>query len=394
MHVHGRKFRSLGRWVTAVAVLLVLPRGLKAQGWKWTQETVDDFAMSTSIAADHQGNLHVAYAGDGGSALKYAFRAVETGRWYSLVIDKQLPQGFSTGLSVDAKGNPHICYTPQELRYAYWDGRQWHQQTIAKGEGPVAYDCTIVMDAAGVPHMAWAQAETTDGTGLYHIRHALLKDGVWMAKTIDFDGEGGKWNSMVLDAQGTPDLVYSAFPPGMLRHMRGDGARWKTQPGISPIDRTSTLGMGNSLALTPEKGLALSFYEAPVQGLLGRRMSVLKFARQNGTSWSEETVDFVTPPMAWVGFRSSLVLDHEGFPHISYEDGGTLKHAYWDGKRWQIQVVAKRGIEPYLYSSMAIGPDDTLYISYRDPTNGSLKVAVGHPEGEESISTSAKDQSR
>jgi hypothetical protein len=46
--------------------------------------------------------------------------------------------------------------------------------------------------------------------------------------------------------------------------------------------------------------------------------------------------------------------------------------------RWRVQVVANRATEPYLYSSMAIDKSDALYISYRDPSDGSLRVAMGH----------------
>jgi hypothetical protein len=198
---------------------------------------------------------------------------------------------------------------------------------------------------------------------------------VWLARTIDFDGEDGKWNSMVLDTSGNPELLYSAFPRGELRFAAWDGKEWKIELGAVP-NGTASAGMGNSLVLNANSEPEFSYYETSVEYGSGSRGS-LKFARRKGTSWNVETVDAVYQRGSWVGFRSSLVLDKEGYPHISYEDGGALKHAYWDGTKWHAQVIAARAAEPYLYSSMAIDKDDTLYVSYRDPSDGSLKVAIG-----------------
>jgi hypothetical protein len=39
---------------------------------------------------------------------------------------------------------------------------------------------------------------------------------------------------------------------------------------------------------------------------------------------------------------------------------------------------------------MAIGQDDTLYISYRDATDGSLRVAIGRSESAISSSTAVE----
>jgi hypothetical protein len=148
--------------------------------------------------------------------------------------------------------------------------------------------------------------------------------------------------------------------------------------------------MGNSLVLSPQNQLEVSFFEGPVEFNGNHSETLMRFARQNGAAWAVETVDSVVQRGGWVGYRSTLMLDKSGLPHICYEDGGSLKHAYSDGKRWHIQVVVPRGAETYLYSSMAIGSDDTLYISYRDSSDGSLKVAIGRSESAISSSNSVE----
>jgi hypothetical protein len=200
-----------------------------------------------------------------------------------------------------------------------------------------------------------------------------------MARTVDYDREAGKWNALTLDDQGNPYIFYSAFPPGDLKSGHWDGKKWDIDVKFSPAAPFSS-GLGISVLRTPQKDINVSFYESPLDGSKSTANGSLKFARLTAKGWAMETVDSVVQGASWVGYRSSLVLDKNGYPHVSYEDHGTLKHAYWDGKRWHVQVVAPRVIEPYLYSSMAIDKEDLLHISYRDPADGSLKVAIGWQE--------------
>jgi hypothetical protein len=66
---------------------------------------------------------------------------------------------------------------------------------------------------------------------------------------------------------------------------------------------------------------------------------------------------------------------------VVYEDGGTVKHAYWDGNDWKIQVVSGAGTHAHRYEDIAIDRRGNIYIVYQDAIDGSLKVAVGSPQG-------------
>lgn len=365
--------RGIFRFVFLLSV--VFPTAAVAQTWQWTREDVDVWAKFTAVAVDADGNVHVSYAGSNGSVLKYAYRSDISKRWFTMDLDKQL-QDFATNITIDRQGNPRICYTPRELRYAQFDGQKWQIQQIASGSGSVEYNCSVTVGSDGTPHVIWYHTRSSDGSNFLHLKYAALQDGVWLAKTVDFDGEDGKWNSMALDSDGRPQLTYSVFPRGELKYASWTGKEWMLHAGITP-GATASAGMGNSLVLDAHNLPEISFYESNIE-YAGATRGSLKFARRKDDAWIVETVDSVFQRGSWVGFRSSLVLDHQGLPHICYEDAGTLKHAFSDGKRWHIQVVAARANEPYLYSSMAIDKNDTLYISYRDPSDGSLKVAIGH----------------
>lgn len=346
---------------------LCFPQTGNAQTRTWSVETVDASATYTSLAVDAQGNVHIAY-GDGNTRnLRYAFRPVNSSRWFTMTVDSQL-QDFSTHLTLDSEGRPHICYTPRMLKYAHWDGKQWRIQRVEL-TGTIEFTCSVAVASDGTPHLAWYQTRLGGGENFYHLKYAVLKNDAWLARTVDFDGEAGKWSSLVLDDAGLPTLAYSRFPSSILKLAEWNGKEWKTSvidsDGLDHVE--GGRGMGNSMARDAQGTLYVSYYHN----------EALRFAVRRGDHWAVQTVDSVSPRGGWVGFWSSLVLDHHEFPRISYEDAGSLKLASWDGKQWHIQLIAPGGSDPNRFSSIGIAPDDTIYISYRDPQDGSLKVAVG-----------------
>lgn len=356
----------------ALFSLLLLSASAAAQTWSWTYEMIDLPAKFPSLAVDSASNLHISYA-DSTGALKYGFRPAGSSKWFFMVLDKQLG-AFTTKLTLDSNNNPHICYTPGIIKYTRFDGKQWHTIQVAKDSGEIGYTCSIAISKAGVPHLTWYQLSGPTLNYL-HMRYAVLSDSVWLARTLDFDGETGKWNSMVLDSQGNPFLSYSAWVNGELRLGHWNGKKWE----ITTVDsRTRShgeynIGQGNSLVLDSDGIPHISFYSE----------KALKYAHQVGDQWKVDVVDQFTWLGGWAHFRSSIVLDKQARPHICYEDAGVLKHAYWDGKRWRIQVLARNGLESLRYSTMAIDQNDNIFVAFRDPEDNTLKLATGRPSSEQ-----------
>ncbi len=363
----GRRNRfafCLAWWVFAGwASLLLFLVDARAQTYAWQTDPVDLSGAQTSLAVDDQGSLHMSYVNDR-EGVKYAFRPVDSTRWFTLVL---AARGGSTKLTLDQQGHPHICYTSGKMNYAAWDGKEWNPQEIAPGAGQISYTCSVAVAADGTPHLLWYQYQDAMGRDYLHIKYAVLQDGAWVARTLDFDAETGKWNSMALDANGNPHIAYCAFARGALKHAFWNGKNWIVEVVDQREGGSAYRGMGNSIVVDSRGNAHISYFDEVT----------LKYARQQDNGWKIESVDSIATSPSWQGYRSSLVLDQRGFPHIAYEDGGLLKHAYWDGQRWRIQVLARSGTDLWRNSSLAINKEGTLYLSYRDPLDGSLKLATG-----------------
>ena len=373
--------RSLARAAALLFFFFLVSGNTRAQSWSWTYDLIDLPAKFPSLAVDSSSNLHISYA-DSTGALKYGFRPAGSAKWFFMVLDKQLG-AFTTKLTLDSNNNPHVCYTPGIIKYAHFEGKRWQTIQIAKDSGEIGYTCSIVISKEGVPHLTWYQLSGPTPNYL-HIRYAVLKDNAWLVRTLDFDNETGKWNSMVLDAQSNPLLSYSAWYNGELRLAHWNGKQWE----FSTVDsRTRShgefnIGEGNSLILDSGGKPHISFYSE----------KALKYAHLVGEDWKIETVDQFTWLGGWAHFRSSIVLDKQGHPHICYDDAGLLKHAYWDGKEWHIQVLARNGMESLRYATMAIDRDDTIYIAFRDPEDNTLKLATGRPTSGQEDTASKKEE--
>jgi hypothetical protein len=358
------------------AGLFSIPKAAVAQNLKWTVETADTFGKSMSLAIDKDGNVHMSYL-SGDKTVKYGFRSSHNGKWFSLDIAPSA--GYSdlpTKIALDPQGNPHMCFTPAVMKYASFDGKKWNVQQIDPGAGLIEFNCSVAIGSDGIPQVSWYQYSSPDSPYYLHIKYAELVNGVWQARTLDYEGQTGKWNSMVVDSQNNPHLSYDSFLKGELKSAYNDGKQWK----VSVIDSREAergngaynRGMGNSI-LVNSKNLGQIAYEYD---------DTLLYAWQTDTGWRHEVVDHISTTGSWIGYHTRQAFDPQGRPHIVYDDAGMVKHAYWDGTEWQIQVVSGRGIERARYPDIAIDSTGTTYIAYRDANDGSLKVAVGKAEGQ------------
>jgi hypothetical protein len=350
----------LGKVFVVLLALVFLPHSTFGQVWTWTAETIDASGAHSSIAVDDNQNLHISYFA---GVVKYGFRPADSSHWFTMDI---APGGgyneLFTRLALDAKGNPHICFTPGVLKYAFFDDKKWKIQQIDPQSGLIDYSCSLAIAADGTPHVLWYQYGAPAGGYYLHVRYAVLENGAWQARTVDFEGQTGKWNSLVLDSQGGPHVAYDSFLKGEMKYAYWTGKEWRAM-----VVDSSGGGMGNSMILDRDGKALISF----------EHDDALLYARQTQDSWKIETIDRISTTGSWMGYRTRQALDPDGNPHIVYEDAGAVKHAFWNGSAWRIQVISSPGTRAHRYEDIAIDRFGNVYISYQDATDGSLKVAIG-----------------
>lgn len=372
------KERRVGTVLFAFLFFLLCPWTTQAQVWRWTFEDVDTPAEQTSIIADQEGNLHLAYYSPLG--LRYGFRSALNSRWYKMTLDEHVGV-FSTDIMLDGDGNPGICYTPRMMKYAHWDGKKWSIQNVDPGTGLIAYHCSLKYVRGKDPEITWYLES------VFALRIAAMEDGTWKARTVEAGTQSGKYNSMVLDQKGLPHVAYNSFKNDELKYAYFDGKDWIRRALDTPEPGTGMSGVGVSLVLDSNDYPRISFYD----------MHSLKYARYDGNKWTKEVIEELPPfvDWGWKNFRSVQVLDHNGNPHICYESHLGLKHAWWDGKRWRTQLIKATSENWFFESAMTIDRDDNLYISFSDPSDGSLKVAIGKPTpAEQTAEVVKKDGSK
>ncbi|HEY2547606.1 MAG TPA: hypothetical protein VGI46_16160 [Candidatus Acidoferrum sp.] len=342
----------------------------QTQTWKWTTELVGTNGVQNSIAVDNDLNVHISYFSAG---VKYAFRPANSSKWFTMELAPG--SGYAevaTRVALDSSGNPHICFTPGVLKYASFEKREWNIQQIDPQSGLIEYTCSLAIAADGTPHVSWYQYGGPLGGYFLHLKYAVLKKDAWLARTVDFEGQTGKWNCLVLDEKGNPHITYDSFLKGEIKYAYWDGKDWHRtvvdSPDISP--NSASGGMGNSILLNRDGKAQISY----VNG------EAVKYAWEKNDTFKLDTVDHVTLTGSWSGYRSRQALDLEGNPHLVYEDGGAVKHAYWDGNNWTIQVISPAGTHAHRYEDIAIDRRGTIYVVYTDGIDGSVKIAIGTPQ--------------
>jgi hypothetical protein len=265
-------------------------------------------------------------------------------------------------LRLTAAGRPAVAYGGDHLYYAWHDGAAW-QRAVVDDAPAVGASAALALTAADEARIAYYDAFNRD------LKLAQWTPAGWSRQIVDATGDAGASVALALDHTAAPHLAYYRQNDDgtgkALRHARWTGAQWE----IATVAELTSTARFISLALDGADRPHISYYDEWAQDL--------RYTRWTGSVWQLFTVDSDGD----VGVGSSLVLDAGGQPHISYYDydsvAGALRYATWSGiagQPWAIHV-ADNADDVGGYTSLALDRAERPVISYRDFTNGDLKLA-------------------
>ncbi len=204
----------------------------------------------------------------------------------------------------------------------------------------------------------------------------------WSTMTVDNDGPVGMMCNIALDGDDRPHVVYWDRGPApeerSLRYAYYDGNDWN----ISYVEKGVGFAVGEygDIAIDSSGHPHVS-YSCTYEYNTG--LGDLRYAYYDGSSWRVEVVD----DCGLAGYHTSIALDSQGRPHISYRNQtgfhvGVLKHAYYDGSNWRVTVV-ESSVDPGFHSSIAIDSHDNPHIAYRyeDIFNRDNRAKYAHFDG-------------
>jgi len=247
----------------------------------------------------------------------------------------------------------------------------WHRYILESGG---CGENAICLDSNDMPHILYYKNDA----GV--LRYASWDGSKWIYETISDDN---KWYggilSMAFDKNDIPHISFYEWNYGDLMYGYKDGDKWVVQI----VDGQDDAGMFNSISLDskgyPHIAYIHSIYTNPYR-------EELKYAYYDGTKWNIEVVD---NEMREQGDYCSIALDSKDHPHIVYEKATddtnynhNLYYAYYDGNNWIKENIYYLGHCHNPYNSIFIDSEDRPHISFYKGLQPGPGLYYGYKDGE------------
>lgn len=293
----------------------------------WEFETADLGGVSayTSIAVDRDDRVH---AGVQIGNVGYASRDAD-GTWFMQELVPSSPDeftGYANSIFVDADGGCHLSFYLNEVAtgealvaYAR-DGEDGLEVEIVAEAGDAADHSAVAVDVAGTVHLVFAAYVYDLGyQGLASVYHAQRDGATWTVEEIASARRWGKFEpTMVLDAAGEPHVAYAGQIAGPATTAP---TVWYAHRGIADtweVEILDSAGLERPALVVAADGAIHAIYYSDALG------GVRYAQRSGGGDWVTE--DITTDPS---GIGTAIALDAEGQVHTAFYGEGAIQGVYY-----------------------------------------------------------------
>lgn len=328
---------------------------LQAMEEKWHIYVIDE-GFGT-IAVDTQGLPHIAYHTISDRIFKYA--SWENGNWSLRDIDSRYGAGHTSSLAMDGQDRliaAHWNYGSHPNATAIMLARQvasnWTFEEVVNETNTHFSLALNSSDLPRISYMRWTPSVTRQ------LWIAVLNsNGTWTHTMIDSEGDL-RYSSLSVDLENNYHISYEELG-AELRYAFWNGSSWT----LEKVDTNGSVGAWSSIRTYEDGNPHISYYNGT--------NSKLKYATKKSGKWNITSIDYMYGPM------TSLDLDTLERPHISYQGIDLhLRHAWWNGTAWQIEIVDTNSTDVGTFSTIRIDKYDDIHISYMDEERRLVKYAT------------------
>jgi hypothetical protein len=238
-------------------------------------------------------------------------------------------------------------------------GADWTISTIAGTKDVVGFSTSMAVDSNNKVHIGYIDSEGTDNA----LRYATNVSGDWLVTTID-SGDVGWDTSIAVDSSDHVHISYYTATNHDLRYATNASGDWVT----STIDSGHLMGIDEiHIAVDSNNKIHICYH-----GFLDSIGDTLEYITNASGSWVASTID-----SGDAGLYSSIAIGSNNKVYISYLYGtdGALKFATNASGRWvKYTVDRKKGVG--WQTSIAVDSHNKVHISYTDSIDIALKYAT------------------
>jgi hypothetical protein len=327
---------------------------LVATAWSgWQSETVaseGDVGWGCSLAVDRWGRPQISYVDKTQGKVMYARYGGTSWEFETVASDVDVTG--RTALALDALDNPYVVFqdnTENELTYARRSGTNWVTETIVSG---VNYGNYVSINVwPDMPRVTYTQPVGNP----ISLRYAYRDGEGWHTETVVSSG-GGNFNSLFIDNQGNPGVVYVNDTSRSVRYGVRKGSTWSLDDIAEGTDCDAYVG--------PDGKAHVGFAKLANDG-------IYYAVSTSGGSWNIENVPGVVGSPA--------------FTEICVNGAGNVFLSYFNFDKFNLHVMIKKG-STWTHELVATGAYVGLphssgisagypVIAYYDSDNKDLKLA-------------------